>query len=123
MTASSASAPWAWLVMGASASAASASATLAPIIRSHSATAPVPVRIARICPAPSSSSRGSPSCRSSVSRWAGLARSLAIATRTVRLPSRRSSLAGLPGLGRIPEHAQNVVPELERDAQREAVAR
>ena len=49
------------------------------------------------------------------------AASRACATRTVRLPSRRSSPAGLPvGLG-VAEDAQQVVAQLERLAEREAV--
>ena len=51
------------------------------------------------------------------------AASSASATSTVRLPSTRSSPAGLPVGGRVAEHAEQVVAELERLAERQAERR
>ena len=51
------------------------------------------------------------------------AASRAWATSTVRLPSRRSSPAGLPVALGVAEHAEQVVAQLERLAERQAVRR
>ena len=108
--------------MGASPRADSASATLASIIRSHSLTAPVPVRIARIWPGAVLGEQRVP--EPPVEHLAlGPAGPVPGDRHQDRALALAQVIAGrLPGLRRIPEHAQNVVPQLERDAQRDPVA-
>jgi len=107
-TASSVRARLASAVMGASSSAASASATLKPIIRSHSASARLAkelvteaaveqITLGRAGPLPGERDQDRP------------------------FPLAEVVTRRLPGLLRIAEHAEDVVAELERDADRDAV--
>ena len=61
--------------------------------------------------------------RRAARRPRGGAASSARATSTVRLPSTRSSPAGLPVVGRVAEDAEQVVAQLEGLAERQAEAR